>query len=281
MEDHAHAALPPGYRFYPSEEVLVGYYLTKKNENREEGFYGSDLIKELDLYDHDPFELPDAAACFSYGYKGRKKHWFCYAKETKRRNRRKVKSGFWLRKGKVRDISDHNGDDVVLGTRTRFVFYVGNSLKNAARTDWILYEYALVDRFLASFVLCRVVNKPPHKNSPSEIGLSCCAEESVVAVVRQVGVQCDGCAESDVVEAKVCDEGFVNRENEIAENPISGEHGDPAAPVSVAQGSQPLSIANFCISNCLKNLFRIRVINTGNQSKCLLQVLFSFKFGKF
>ena len=45
---------------------------------------------------------------------------------------------------------------------------------------------------------------------------------------------------SDVVEAKVCDEGFVNRENEIAENPISGEHGDPAAPVSVAQGSQPV-----------------------------------------
>lgn len=148
MEDHAHAALPPGYRFYPSEEVLVGYYLTKKNENREEGFYGSDLIRELDLYDHDPFELPDAAACFSYGYKGRKKHWFCYAKETKRRNRkRKVKSGFWLRKGRVRDICD-NRDDVVLATMTRFVFYVGNSLKNAARTDWILYEYALVDRVL-------------------------------------------------------------------------------------------------------------------------------------
>ena len=41
-------------------------------------------------------------------------------------------------------------------------------------------------------MLCRVVNKPPHKNSPSEIGLSCCAEESVVAVVRHVGVQCDG-----------------------------------------------------------------------------------------
>ena len=57
-------------------------------------------------------------------------------------------------------------------------------------------------------MLCRVVSKPPHQNSPSEIGLSCCAEESVGVAVRQVGVQCDGCAESDVVEAKVCDDSF-------------------------------------------------------------------------
>lgn len=231
--------LPPGCRFYPSEELLLRYYLANKNENLEEGFYGSDLIRELNLYDHDPFELPDAA-CFSYGYGGRKRHWFCYTvtKDTKRR-RRKVKSGFWLRKGKVRDILGNGNSNAVLGTRTRFVFYFGNSIKNATKTDWILYEYALVDRVMASFVLCRVVNKPPRKNSLSEIGLSCCAEDS--SAVRHVGVQHDGCVGSDVVNAVVCaDDKFVDIENEIAENPIrcGGEHDDRAAPVSVAQGSQ-------------------------------------------
>ncbi|KAK7383154.1 hypothetical protein VNO78_28825 [Psophocarpus tetragonolobus] len=240
-DQHANAALPPGYRFYPSEEVLLRYYLTKKNENREGGFYGSDLIMELNLYDHNPFELPDAA-CFSYGFQGRKRHWFCYTvtKDTRRRSR-KAKGGFWLRKGRVRDIFGDAGD-VVLGTRTRFVFYQGNSLKNASRTDWILYEYSLLDRVLASFVLCRVVNKPHHKNSPSEIGLSCCAEESFVATVRHVGVQHDGCVGNDVVEAKLCDDGFVTRENKIAENSIrvGGEDDDPAARVSVAPGSQPV-----------------------------------------
>ncbi|BAT82645.1 hypothetical protein LR48_Vigan07g269700 [Vigna angularis] len=237
MEDRAQDALFPGCRFYPSEEVLLGYYLTKKNENREQRFNGSDLIKELNLYDHDPFELPDAA-CFPYGYRGRKKHWFCYTvKETKSPSR-KVKSGFWLRKGRVRDIRDNGGiGNAVLGTRSRFVFYVGNSLKKATRTDWILYEYALVDQILSSFVLCRVVNKPHHKNSPSEIGRSCCAEESAAVVVRHIGVQHDGCVGGD----DVCDNGYVNREIEAAENPIrrGGEH-DHAATVSVAQGSQPV-----------------------------------------
>ncbi|TKY57836.1 NAC domain-containing protein 30 [Spatholobus suberectus] len=222
MGDSARGLLPPGIRFLPSEELLLGHYLTNKNHNREGGFNGSDLIKELDLYDHHPFELPDAA-CFSYGYQGRKRHWFCYtAKKDMKRRSRKAKSGFWLRKGRVLDILG-NGN-AVLGTRTRFVFYAGNSLKNATKTDWILYEYALLDRLLGSFVLCRVVNKPPRKKSPSEIGLSCLADESASAAVRHVGVQHDGCIGSD----------------EITENPIrcGGEHDDGAAPVSNVQGSQ-------------------------------------------
>ncbi|XP_061364082.1 NAC domain-containing protein 72-like [Gastrolobium bilobum] len=212
------ASLPPGCRFYPSEELLLRYYLTNKNANRDGDFYGSDLITELDLYNHDPFELPDAS-CFSYGYRGSKRHWYCYTVRVvkdARRVRMKVKTGFWLRKGRVRDVFG-NGGNVLLGTRTRFVFYVGNSPKNATRTDRILYEYALVDHLLGSFVLCRVFVKEAHhnKNSPSEIGLSCCAEESVSAV-RHVGVQYDGYARADVVEGRVCDDSSVDRKNGCA-----------------------------------------------------------------
>ncbi|TKY57837.1 NAC domain-containing protein 68 [Spatholobus suberectus] len=240
MGDHAGALLPPGIGFCPSEELLLGYYLTNKNHNRERDFDGSDLIKELDLYNHYPFELPDSA-CFSYGYQGRKRHWFCYTvrKETKRGSRN-VKSGFWLRKGRVLDIFG-NGGNAVLGTRTAFVFYAGNSVKNAIRTDWILYEYALVDRVMAPFVLCRVVNKPRHENNPSEIALGSNADGGDSPAVRHVGVQHDGFVGTDVVGAKVCDDVFVAGENGIAENPVGcgGEHDDGAAPVSVPQGSQP------------------------------------------
>lgn len=138
------ASLPPGCRFYPSEEQLLCYYLTKKNASGD--FYGCDLIRELDLYDHDPFQLPDIA-CFSYGYGGRKRHWYCYTvrvlKDT-RRKIRKVKSGYWMREGRVRKVLS-GGGNVVLGTRTTFVFYWGSSPKNASRTSWMLYEYALGD----------------------------------------------------------------------------------------------------------------------------------------
>ncbi|KAK7291108.1 hypothetical protein RIF29_06000 [Crotalaria pallida] len=158
------ATLPPGCRFYPSEELLLRYYLTNKNTARndtgnrnlnlnrvddddDDDFYGSDLIRELDLYGYDPFELPDTA-CFSYGYGGRKRHWYCYTVRVLKdgTRRRRVKSGFWVKKGRVRDV--FGGGGAVLGRRTRFVFYVGNSTRSAVRTDWTLYEYALVNHLL-------------------------------------------------------------------------------------------------------------------------------------
>lgn len=142
------ASLSPGCRFYPSEQQLLCYYLTNKNSSANEDghFCGCNVIREIDLYDHDPFGLPDVAS-FSYGYRGRKRHWYCYsvrAVKGTRRKRRKVKSGYWIRQGKVRDVLS-SGGKVVLGTRTSFVFYLGNSSEDAVRTDWMLYEYALLD----------------------------------------------------------------------------------------------------------------------------------------
>lgn len=145
-------SLPPGCRFYPSQQQLLCYYLTNKNGNsnrnpRADGsFNGYDLIRELDLYDYDPFELPDPA-CFSYGYGARKRHWYCYAAKIVKesRGRRKTKSGYWKRRGTVRDVVGPGGK--VVGTRSSYVFYLGNSPKSAARTDWVMYEYALLDHF--------------------------------------------------------------------------------------------------------------------------------------
>jgi hypothetical protein len=86
--------LPPGCRFYPSHQQLVCHYLTNKNGNGnsnpriDDSVNGYDLIRELELYNYEPFELP-GTACFSYGCGGRKRHWYCYtvrvAKERKGR----------------------------------------------------------------------------------------------------------------------------------------------------------------------------------------------------
>lgn len=139
--------LPPGCQFFPSEEQLLSYYLTNKNSrvNKDGNSCGCDLIREIDLFDHDPSQLPDFAS-FPYGYLGRKRHWYCYtvrALKGSRRKVRKVKSGYWVRQGRVKDVLNRGGK-VVLGTRTRFVFYLGDLLENAVRTDWMLYEYALI-----------------------------------------------------------------------------------------------------------------------------------------
>lgn len=49
------STLPPGFRFFPSDEELVCHYLYKKvtNERISEG-----TLVEVDLHTHEPWELP-------------------------------------------------------------------------------------------------------------------------------------------------------------------------------------------------------------------------------
>ncbi|XP_054789994.1 NAC domain-containing protein 72-like [Prosopis cineraria] len=208
------ASLPPGCLFHPSEEQLLCYYLPKKNASVN--FHGCDLIRELDLYEYDPFQLPEIA-CFSYGYRGKKRHWYCYTARVLKDSRRKtrmVKSGYWMRKGGVRNVLS-DGGNVTLGTRTTFVFCLGNSPKNASKTNWMLHEYALVGHLKASFVVCRVFFRACHKNSVSENGLSSCAEESFSAV-RHIGIQHDECVLPDIIETQMCGGCSIDRKISVS-----------------------------------------------------------------
>jgi len=49
------ASLPPGFRFYPSDEELVLHYLYKKVTN-EEVLKGT--LMEIDLHTCEPWQLP-------------------------------------------------------------------------------------------------------------------------------------------------------------------------------------------------------------------------------
>ncbi|XVF64096.1 hypothetical protein PTKIN_Ptkin09bG0139800 [Pterospermum kingtungense] len=209
--------LPPGCRFYPSEKDLLNHYLTGKNSSvaaDRADTNGYDLIRELNLYDYEPSDLPEGA-CFVHGYRGRKRHWFCYT-ESKggRKRKRKAKGGFWMRIGKVKDV--FGGGSLVLGTRTKFVFYEIDSVKAAVRTPWVMYEYAPLQHLKASFVLCRVFVESRAVNSVSENVLSHCAEESVSAV-RHIGTQHDG-----FLEPKINGDDFTKElDDPIATRPVS------------------------------------------------------------
>jgi hypothetical protein len=45
----------PGFRFHPTDLELVGFYLKRKVEKK--GFR-IDIIREIDIYKHDPWDLP-------------------------------------------------------------------------------------------------------------------------------------------------------------------------------------------------------------------------------
>jgi len=61
------ASLPPGFRFHPTDEELVGYYLQRKVEGQE---IELEVIPVIDLYKFDPWELPginsSIKVCFSF-----------------------------------------------------------------------------------------------------------------------------------------------------------------------------------------------------------------------
>lgn len=48
-------SLPPGFRFHPTDEELVGYYLKRKVEGLP---IELEVIPVIDLYKFDPWELP-------------------------------------------------------------------------------------------------------------------------------------------------------------------------------------------------------------------------------
>lgn len=45
----------PGFRFHPTDEELVGFYLRRKIQHRP---LSIELIKQLDIYKYDPWDLP-------------------------------------------------------------------------------------------------------------------------------------------------------------------------------------------------------------------------------
>lgn len=54
-DGHEHDILMPGFRFHPTEEELIDFYLRRKVDGKR---FNMELITFLDLYRYDPWELP-------------------------------------------------------------------------------------------------------------------------------------------------------------------------------------------------------------------------------
>lgn len=52
----------PGFRFHPTDEELVSFYLKSKIQQRP---LAIELIKQVDIYKYDPWDLPSKLQLFS------------------------------------------------------------------------------------------------------------------------------------------------------------------------------------------------------------------------
>ncbi|WOL12937.1 hypothetical protein Cni_G21706 [Canna indica] len=150
------STLPPGFRFYPSDEELVCHYLQKKvaNERVSEG-----TMVEVDLHTREPWELPDVAKLsanewYFFSFRDRK-----YA--TGSRTNRATRSGYWKATGKDRTVYEPRTHAVV-GMRKTLVFYSGRA-PNGLKTNWVMHEFRLESSPHSppkeDWVLCRVFHK--------------------------------------------------------------------------------------------------------------------------
>ena len=53
----------PGFRFHPTDEELVGFYLKTKIQQRS---LPIELIKQVDIYKYDPWDLPSMKLHLSF-----------------------------------------------------------------------------------------------------------------------------------------------------------------------------------------------------------------------
>ncbi|XVF52390.1 hypothetical protein PTKIN_Ptkin05aG0014300 [Pterospermum kingtungense] len=152
------ASLPPGFRFHPTDEELIGYYLKRKTEGLE---IELEVIPVIDLYKFDPWELPEKSFLPK-----RDMEWFFFCPRDRKypngsRTNRATKSGYWKATGKDRKVACQSA---VTGYRKTLVFYRGRA-PLGDRTDWVMHEYRLADEpsqgstNQGAFALCRIVKR--------------------------------------------------------------------------------------------------------------------------
>ncbi|XP_023762703.1 NAC domain-containing protein 53 [Lactuca sativa] len=153
------SSLAPGFRFHPTDEELVRYYLRRKICGKPFRF---DAISDVDVYKVEPWDLPDLSKL-----KSRDLEWYFFSALDKKygngsRTNRATEKGYWKTTGKDR-VVHHRSQQV--GMKKTLVYHSGRAPKGE-RTNWVMHEYRLIDQELEkagiiqdAFVLCRIFRK--------------------------------------------------------------------------------------------------------------------------
>ncbi|KAL1565615.1 NAC domain-containing protein 7-like [Salvia divinorum] len=150
--------VPPGFRFHPTDEELVDYYLRRKITNQS---IDLDVIKDVDLYKIEPWDLQELCRIGTED----QNEWYFFSHKDKKyptgtRTNRATTAGFWKATG--RDKAIYSKHDLI-GMRKTLVFYKGRA-PNGQKSDWIMHEYRLETDENGTpqeegWVVCRVFKK--------------------------------------------------------------------------------------------------------------------------
>ncbi|KAJ0963585.1 hypothetical protein J5N97_028707 [Dioscorea zingiberensis] len=155
----ASSRLSPGFRFHPTDEELVGYYLKRKVLGRP---IAVDAIAEVDLYKHEPSDLPAMSRIQS-----RDMEWYFFSSldrkySNRSRTNRATGGGYWKTTGKDRPVLHRSR---IVGMKKTLVYHAGRAPRGQ-RTNWVMHEYRLDGEGLKlsgvsqdGYVVCRIFQK--------------------------------------------------------------------------------------------------------------------------
>ncbi|XP_023530004.1 transcription factor JUNGBRUNNEN 1-like [Cucurbita pepo subsp. pepo] len=152
----------PGFRFHPTDEELVSFYLRGKVEKRG---IRLGLIKQMDIYKHNPWELPYGSSNVG------DKEWYFYCKRGRKyknsiRPNRVTGSGFWKATGIDKPVYSNGGEgSECIGLKKTLVYYRGSAGKGT-KTYWMMHEFRLppsnsynVAQEAEIWTLCRIFKR--------------------------------------------------------------------------------------------------------------------------
>ncbi|URD88939.1 No apical meristem (NAM) protein [Musa troglodytarum] len=154
--------VPPGFRFHPTDEELLLYYLKKKVSLEK---FELEVVREVDLNKIEPWDLQERCRIGS----APQNEWYFFSHKDRKyptgsRTNRATGAGFWKATGRDKCIRNSYKK---IGMRKTLVFYRGRA-PHGQKTDWIMHEYRLEDSEDAidsagggeeGWVVCRVFKK--------------------------------------------------------------------------------------------------------------------------
>ncbi|XP_039036065.1 NAC domain-containing protein 2-like [Hibiscus syriacus] len=239
MEGNFIKSLPPGYKFKPTDEELVDFYLKRKTYKIP--LPPVNIFRDVDLYKYDPFTLTGMCDNAT-SWNDITTEWYFFTPRDRKypkgsRPGRSAGDGYWKATGKPTPVIS---GEVEVGSKRSLVYCRGKS-PNGEKTDWIMHEYVLAQSpprqrlndqdMQLDWVLCRVYKKREPRSKSGNLVEGCNDKEQ-----EENGISSD--ALKTVMPQRTSSVPFSNQYNDYMFPRYSESFGAGTMPAPLA--SMPL-----------------------------------------